>query len=99
MYIYTHTYIYIYIYMSAVFEICFPYRSLPFFKKTFLKFTYLFLAVLGLRCCVFFSLVVVKGDYSLAVVLGLLLLRSRRSRMCRLQKLQHVGSGLAAPRP
>ena len=97
MYIYTHTHIYIY--TSAVFEICFPYRSLPFFKKTFLKFTYLFLAVLGLRCCVFFSLVVVKGDYSLAVVLGLLLLRSRRSRMCRLQKLQHVGSGLAAPSP
>ena len=41
--------------MSAVFEICLPYRSLPFFKKTFLKFTYLFLAVLGLHCCVFFS--------------------------------------------
>ena len=32
---------------------------------------YLFLAVLGLRYCVGFSLVVESGGYSLAVVLGL----------------------------
>ena len=31
----------------------------------------LFLAVLGLHCCVGFSLVVVSGDHSLAAVLGL----------------------------
>ena len=40
---------------------------LIFFKK------YLFLAVLGLRCCVDFSLVVVSGDYSLIVLYGLLI--------------------------
>ena len=32
---------------------------------------FLFLAVLGLCCCVGFSLVVESGGYSLAVVLGL----------------------------
>ena len=35
--------------------------------------TYLFLAVLGLRCRTGFSLVVVSGGYSLAVVCRLLL--------------------------
>ena len=34
-------------------------------------FLFLFLAVLGLRYCVGFSLVVESGGYSLAVVLGL----------------------------
>ena len=33
-------------------------------RGQFLKFTYLFLAVLGLHCCVGFSLVVANGDYS-----------------------------------
>ena len=33
---------------------------------------YLFLAVLGLRCCAGFSLVVQRGSYSLVAVQGLL---------------------------
>ena len=94
----THTHTHIYIYMSAVFESCFPYRSLLFFRKPFFKFAYLFWAVLGLHRCVYFSLVVANGDYPLVEVLGLLSLRSRRFRTCRLQKMQHVGSGVAAPR-
>ena len=47
-------------------------RNFPvelFFKN----FTYLFLAVLGLRCCVGFSLVAVSASYSLVVVHGLLI--------------------------
>ena len=34
---------------------------------------YLFLAVLGFRCCVGFSLIVASGGYSLVVVLRLLI--------------------------
>ena len=38
-----------------------------------IKLIYLFLAVLGLHYCVGFSLVAVRGRYSLAVVHGLLI--------------------------
>ena len=41
--------------------------------KCFTSLIYLFLAVLGLCCCVGFSLVVVSGGYSLFVVHGLLI--------------------------
>ena len=44
--------------------------SLFFFKKLFI---YLSLAVLGLSCCVGFSLVVTSGGYSLVAVCGLLI--------------------------
>ena len=44
--------------------------SLFFFKKVFI---YLSLAVLGLSCCVGFSLVVTSGGYSLVAVCGLLI--------------------------
>ena len=37
-------------------------------NSLFLIFIYLVLAVLGLGCCMGFSLVVVSGDYSLVVV-------------------------------
>ena len=39
----------------------------------FLLLFYLFLTVLGLHCCSFFSLVVVSGGYSLVAVLQLLI--------------------------
>ena len=42
------------------------------YARHFLK-KCLFMAVLGLRCCVGFSLVVVSGGYSLFVVHGLLI--------------------------
>ena len=38
----------------------------------FLLFIYFLMTLLGLRCCVTFSLVVAKEDYCLVVVLGLL---------------------------
>ena len=46
------------------------------FSSSFLKiilFMYLLLAVLGLPCCLDFSLVVASGGYSLVVVCGLLM--------------------------
>ena len=47
---------------------------------------YLFLAVLGLHCCVGFSLVVASGDYCLVVVLGLLIaVASLLAEACGLQ--------------
>ena len=51
---------------------------------------YLFLAVLGLYCCVAFFLVAASGDYSRAQCTGfslqwLFLLQSTGSRMLRLQ--------------
>ena len=42
-----------------------------FFK--IILFVYLFLAVLGLHCCVGFSLVAARGDYSLVAVCGVLI--------------------------
>ena len=62
----------------------------------------LFLAVLGLGCCVGFSLVAVSRGYSLVVEHGLLiavaslLLRNVFSRACRLQQLWHTGSVVVA---
>ena len=50
-----------------------PKRTLLSLKDLFI---YLVLAVLGLFCCVGFSLVAESGDYSLAVVLGLHLVSS-----------------------
>ena len=41
--------------------------------KVFILFIYLFLAVLGLRCCEGFSLVVVSRSYFLVAVHGLLI--------------------------
>ena len=54
------------------------------------NFMYLFLAVLGLHCCVAFSLVVASGDYSQVQCTDfssqwLFLLWSTGSRMLRLQ--------------
>ena len=43
-----------------------------FFLNTFFFFFFLLLAVLGLYCCVVFSLVVASGGYSPLVVRGLL---------------------------
>ena len=59
-------------------------------------------AMLGLCCCVGFSLVAVSGGYSIAVVCGLLitaatLVQSTASRAHRLQWLQHVGSVAVVP--
>ena len=69
----------------------------------FLKiFIDLFLAVLGLCCCLGFSLVAASGGgYSLVAVRGfliamLLLLWSTGSRMCRLQELPLLGSRLSS---
>ena len=59
-------------------------------------FTYLFLVVLDLGCCVGFSLVSASRGYSPAVVRSLLiawppLLQSTGSRVHRLQWLWHTG--------
>ena len=45
-------------------------KAQSFFLK---KYSYLFMAALGLHCCVGFSLVAVSGDYSLVVVCRLVL--------------------------
>ena len=60
------------------------------------------LTIPGLPCSTSFSLVVESGSSALAVVQGLLLawfflLWSLGSRMCVLQQLQCVGSGVTAP--
>ena len=47
-----------------------PKRTLLYLKDLFI---YLFLAELGLFCCVGFSLVAESGDYSLVLVHGLLI--------------------------
>ena len=56
---------------------------------------YFYLALLGLRCCLGFSLVAERGHSLVAV---LLLLWSMGSRAYGLQQLQHTGSVVAAPR-
>ena len=43
-----------------------------YFKKKIVLFIYLFLTVLGLHCCVGFSLVAVSGGCSLVAARGLL---------------------------
>ena len=63
----------------------------------FLKQFNLLLTVLGLCCCVGFSLVVAKGGYSPGAVLELRLSWSLDSRACWLQYLQHMSSVAAAP--
>ena len=62
----------------------------------------LFLAVLGLHCCVGFFLVVVSGGYSLVAMHGfslwwLLLLWSSGSKANGLQWLRHIGSAVVVP--
>ena len=57
---------------------------------------YLFLAVLGLRCCTGSFLFAESGGSFLVAMLELLLW-STGSRVCRLQLLWHVGSVVAAP--
>ena len=57
--------------------------------------------MLGLPCCLGFSLVVVSGGYSLVVVRRLLmavvsLVAEHGSRACGLQQLQHRGSVVLA---
>ena len=60
--------------------------------------------VLGLHCCMDFSLVAGSRGYPLVVVHGLLiavwllLLGNTASREHRLQELQYMGSIVAAPR-
>ena len=51
----------------------------------FKKFVYLFLAVLGLHCCMGFFLVAVIGSYSWASLQRLLLLQSTGSGLPGLQ--------------
>ena len=58
---------------------------------------YVCLAVLGLRCCTGFSLVVASRGYSLAVV-QLLIAEASLGSEYGLQWLWHLGSVLAAPR-
>ena len=62
-----------------------------FFKKTLLKNNsiYLFSAVLGLRCCMDFSVVLASRDYSLVVVHGPVSLSWLPC--CRAWALEHVG--------
>ena len=49
-----------------------PFNHEDFFSSTFKKvFIYLFMAVLGFRCCMGFSLIVVGGGCSLVVWCGL----------------------------
>ena len=50
---------------------CLEFQHILFFLKKN-NFINLFLAVLGLHCCVGFSLVAVNGGYSLVAVHGLL---------------------------
>ena len=62
---------------------------------------YLFLAVLGLRCCVGVSPAAVSGDYSLGVVGGRLVavaspVVENRFKAQRPQQLQHMGSVIPA---
>ena len=54
----------------SVFYFCLFVCSL-FYMYLFYNFIYLFLTVLGLRCCEGFSLVVAGGGYSLLVMRGL----------------------------
>ena len=55
-------------------------------------FFFFFLAVLGLHCCVCFSLFVTSVGYSLVAIHGLLLLPRMGSSACGLQQLQLPGS-------
>ena len=71
----------------------------PFFEKNI----HLSLVMLGLRCCLSFSLVTVSGGSSVAMVHGfslqyLFLLWTLGSRACRLQQVWAVGSVVAIPR-
>ena len=56
-----------------LFQLVLHLSFLKTFPKVFFLAMYLFLAVLGVPCCVDFSLVVASGGYSLVVVCGLLL--------------------------
>ena len=66
----------------------------------FFLFIYLFLAVLGLRCCAWASLVASRGGYFLVVVCRLLIvvaslaaghgLQEHGFRSCSLQTLEHM---------
>ena len=65
------------------------------FKK--ISILFFFLAVLGLHCCIGFSLVALWGGYSLVAALGLLIVEhelewSTGSRALRLQQLWLPGS-------
>ena len=55
-----------------------------FFFNNFYLFTYLFLALLGLRCCRDFSLVVASGGYSLAALPKLLIVVASVNSLHRL---------------
>ena len=90
-----HIYIYICVYMPQCL------LSLVFFTCAFFH-NYLILVLLGLRCCMGFSVVVASGDQSLVAGMGfslqwLLLLQSTGSGLCRLRQLQHTGSVVGAP--
>ena len=58
--------------------------NLLFFFNNFYLFTYLFLALLGLRCCRDFSLVVASGGYSLAALPKLLIVVASVNSLHRL---------------
>ena len=55
------------------------------------------MAVLGLCCCVGFSLVTEKGGYSPVAVQGLLIAVASLVVACRFLYLRHVGSEVVAP--
>ena len=59
---------------------------------------YLFMAVLGLCCCICFSLVAANGDYSLVTRYGFLVAVASLVVACRFPYLWHVGSEVVAPR-
>ena len=67
------------------------------FSEVKIKKKNLFLAVLDLRCCAGFSLVLYSGGYFLVSECRLLLLQSTGSRILGVQKLQHMGSVAVAP--
>ena len=56
------------------------------------------MAVLGLCCCICFSLVAANGGYSLVTRHGFLVAVASHVVACRFPYLRHVGSEVVAPR-
>ena len=71
--------------------------ELDFLKNVYLCI-YLFMAVLGLCCCICFSLVAANGGYSLVSRHGLLIAVASVGVACRFPCLRHMGSEAVPPR-